>query len=286
MHTAPITSFFEQSTGSLMLFASLLRPRGGLFPYYTGCARKKSSLVHAPRPARIHWEKNGGEDKPYDEHTADDRAPACAARGGGHAGTCTAPRGADGEWAGAMTPDTFAAAGDGGACSATARPCCAPRWPTPTAAWLQIRAMCGAQRTLGLPPAGRWRYLLPPAAAGGAERGAARFLDAVAARANAPLVAALPSRPAGRCWPRTSRRAFYLWAMRPLASLRPHYIFLRGGVQTGRQCRIIRETDTLALSRALAIRISIVVRAGAAVRLPCAEGMKPPAGRKRKDEKT
>ena len=159
--------------------------------------------------------------------------------------------GRDGEWAGAMTPDTFAAAGEWWGLFCDGAPVLCAALADADRSVLQIRALCGAQRTLGLPPAGRWRYLLPPAAAGGAERGAARFLDAVAARANAPLVAALPVKTGGALLAAYFAAGFCLWAMRPLASLRPHYIFLRGGVQTGRQCRIIKETDTLALSRAL-----------------------------------
>ena len=73
--------------------------------------------------------------------------------------------GRDGEWAGAMTPDTFAAAGEWWGLFCDGAPVLCAALADADRSVLQIRAMCGAQRTLGLPPA-------------------------------------------GRCWPRTSRRAF------------------------------------------------------------------------------
>ena len=117
---------------------------------------------------------------------------------------------------------------------------------------LQIRAMCERAAHAG-PAAGRALALsaaAPPRRAG-PSAGPPAFWTPWPRAANAPLVAALPVKTGGALLAAYFAAGFYLWAMRPLASLRPHYIFLRGGVQTGRQCRIIRETDTLALSRAL-----------------------------------
>ena len=89
------------------------------------------------------------------------------------------------------------------------------------------------------------RFLLPAAFAPG-RAGAAvlRALDAPAA-----ALAVKPGAPALELF---FSAGYVLRRIRPLVSLRPHYLFLRPGVQTAEKCRImIPVSDTHAIARRL-----------------------------------
>lgn len=160
--------------------------------------------------------------------------------------------GRDGEWLTEMTEDEMDDAGEwwGLYCDEAPVLCCAVARPDRSV--MQIRALCGAQRTLHKRYASGAEYFwLPPAflQSAGAFAGAfygflqrryqGRGIAALAVKTGAPLVHAFFA------------ARFQMIAVRPLQSLRPHYLFAQTSFPFSSECRIIKESETLELSRAL-----------------------------------
>lgn len=166
--------------------------------------------------------------------------------------------GRDGAWADAATLTALFSEGEwwGGFADGSLRICCASvpaRADTPVAAALR-GALCGTQ----LPD----RFLLPPAASCGAGPCAA-FLKLLEHRlwpqGRTPWhgpVAAVPVKTGSELLCGYLRAGFILTAMRPLVSLRPHYLLAAPGALACGACCDGRTVqlplaDTLAVSRLL-----------------------------------
>ena len=161
--------------------------------------------------------------------------------------------GRDGEWAADLEEDAFWQAGEwwGLYCDRRLILCCA--LAAADRQVLQIRALCGAQKSLALPDHVRPQsYLLPPAFRPEAAAYAGAFLRFLTQDQQRPALAALPVKTGGGMLDGYFAAGCCLWAVRPLLSLRPHYIFLYVGMQNWPECRImVKEQETLALSRTL-----------------------------------
>lgn len=136
--------------------------------------------------------------------------------------------GRDGAWAAQEAVDCFVGTAD--LCTAWAQD-----GPQARAMRRELDALC--------PP----HFLLPAAFAPGRTGAGAAVLRALDGTA-----AALAVKPGAPALEPFFSAGYVLRRIRPLVSLRPHYLFLRPGVQTGEKCRImIPVSDTHEIARRL-----------------------------------
>lgn len=160
--------------------------------------------------------------------------------------------GRDGEWLTEMSTDEMEEAGDwwGLYCEEELVLCCAVARPDRSV--MQIRALCGAQKTLNRRYSiGTEYFWLPPAFAERAGAFAAAFYGFLQRRYPGKGIAALAVKTGAPLVHAFFAARFQLIAVRPLQSLRPHYLFAQTSFPFSSECRIIKESETLELSRAL-----------------------------------
>lgn len=160
--------------------------------------------------------------------------------------------GRDGEWLTEMSADEMEDAGDwwGLYCEEELVLCCSVARPDRTV--MQIRALCGAQKTLNKRYSiGTEYFWLPPAFSERAGAFAAAFYGFLQRRYHGKGIAALAVKTGAPLVHAFFAARFQLIAVRPLQALRPHYLFAQTTFPFSSECRIIKESETLELSRAL-----------------------------------
>ena len=160
--------------------------------------------------------------------------------------------GRDGEWLTEMSIDEMDDAGDwwGLYCEEELVLCCSVARPDRSV--MQIRALCGAQKTLDKRYCmGTQYFWLPPAFSEQAGAFAGAFYGFLQRRYEGKGIAALAVKTGALLLHAFFASRFQLIAVRPLQSLRPHYLFAQTRFPFSAECRIIRESETLELSRAL-----------------------------------